>query len=541
MEHKEVKCPEYGIVLKEQNPESGHYYADILPEYDKPEIDIPEEVNGMKITGLKCLNDFHHAVRMIRLSRAVEFVHFGFGKLSGRFLEIEIDKENPYIFTDGWAIYTKNGELTLFFAGGCTRYEVLAGTRVIRNSAFCQAPNLRHLKLPRGVEVIDVNAFSRMTALRDINIPDGVRVLGSNAFFGCNKLETLHIPKSVEEIGNFAFPKAGAFREITVDADNPHFAAENGVLYSKDKTRLISAPPKAAGKCFTVPDFVNTIGFGAFHSSPDLEEVILPPSVSAIEQSAFNSCRSLRRINLENVKRIVYLAFENCSQLTSVELFCEELGLNAFRSCHRLKTVAVNGLKKSGRVPLPENLHELILPDDLDPTLLSYILFDYRNNPYVIAVRGHETREILYKLSGMCDNRADLLNLTGNFGAEGFCFESYDRYFEERFGGSDFVFDMTKVYTSFLRLKYPRGLSEHAREVYLNVLSAEAEYALDTAIRANNIAALPDCFDIGMINAGNIIALINHSAKLHAAEFTALLLELKNKRFPNLTDDLILE
>lgn len=174
MEFKEVKYPEYGIVIREREQMSGRYFADVLPEYDRAEIDIPEEVNGMKIIGLNCLNELHHNVRKIRLSRAVEYVYFAFGRLGGRYLEIEIDEENPHIFTDGKAVYSKNGELILFFAGGCTSYEVLSGTRVIKDSAFCNFPNLRHIKLPHGIEVIDTNAFSKMTALRGVNIPDAL-------------------------------------------------------------------------------------------------------------------------------------------------------------------------------------------------------------------------------------------------------------------------------------------------------------------------------------------------------------------------------
>lgn len=536
----ELKCPEYGIVIKEHHDSLGSYYAMILPEYDRPVIDIPEEVNQKRIAALECYK-LHSSVRKIRLSRAVEKVRFIGREMRGRFLELEIDKENPHIFTDGKAVFTKNGELTLFFAGGCTSYEIPAGTRVIKNDAFGFSPNIRHIRLPQGVETIEAFAFCDITALRDINIPEGVRTLEKSVFSGCKNLETLHIPSSVEEIGIYAFPNTGAFREITVDADNPYYTAENGVLYSKDKTRLIFAPPKAAGKRFAVPDFVKTIGGSAFEGSPDLEEVILPPSVSVIEQRAFYGCQKLCSINLENVKLIDSYAFESCSRLIGVELFCEELGEYVFRSCHRMRTAEVNGLKKCGCNPFDDNLHELILLDYIDPVAFRNLLGDHRKSPDVITVRDHETREMLYKVSGVAENIFDLNNISNNFHGSDFDFESYDRYFEERFGGKDLIFDITKIYTAFLRLKYPRRLSESARELYLNVLSEEAEYALALAIRTKKIEALPECFEVGMINEGNIIALINYTVEANAPEFTALLLELKNKYFPDMTDSLNLE
>lgn len=529
---EEIKCPEYGIVVKEVYGGRVGYVADILPDCDKPEIYIPEEVDGKKIGGLWCLQELPRAVRKIRLSRSVMHISAPYRKLGGRFLELEIDSENPYIFTDGKAVYTKNGELRQFVAGGCRSYEVLEGTREIAEGAFRRMKNLRHLKLPRGLEIIHNDAFRKMTALRDINIPDTVRVLGAEAFAGCKRLETLHIPKSVTEIKEGAFPTAGAFREITVDADNPNYTAENGVLFSKDKTCLVFVPPKLAGKRFAVPDFVTTIGSGAFSNMHDLEEVILPPSVSDIEAHAFGSCFSLRRINLENVKRIDYIAFGRCTQLTSVELFCEELGECAFRGCHRLETVAINGLKICGDSPFRRSdYRELILPDDFDFTLLSDVFGCYGCYAQIITVRGHETREVLYKL-GLCGNTECARETARKFSKDGFDFEGYDELVETRFDLKH-LGSLPKIYLAYMRLKYPRGLSQHAREFYLRLLSKLAEDALKMAVADNNPSALPDCVDIGMINAGNILGLIDYTVKLHAVEFTARLLEIKRERFPD--------
>ena len=530
-EDKEIRCPDLGLILIPSDTEPGCCYADFLPEYDLPEIVIPEELNGMRMIGLKCMNSPGSSVRKIRLSKAIRYVRFGLERFGRHYLEIEIDKENPYFLSDGKAIYSKNGELIIFYAVGCSSYEVLAGTRVIKDGAFWECPNLRHIKLPSGVEEIRMRAFFKLTALRDINTPDTVRVFGKKAFFGCKRLETLNIPRSLEAVGSLAFPNSGAFREITVDADNPRFTAENGVLYSKDKTRLIFVPPNTAGKRFVVPDGVEIIGSAAFYCSPELEDVQLPQSVSVIEKSAFYGCHFLQRINLENVKRIDDLAFESCSRLTSVELFCGELGANVFRSCHRIKTAALNGLKRSGNTPFDNILRELILSDDCDFSIIFELLFNYYKAPHVITIRSSKTREILYKLSGIFEVDSDAQNVIKNFRENSFDFESYDRYYEERF--KDELFDMTKIYTAYLRLKYPCGLSDHVRALYREVLSNEAGFALDLAMEAKNFEVLPELFEVGMINEGNLTSLIDFTVNAHQTEFTAALLDLKNKYLPN--------
>lgn len=532
----EVKCPEYGIVITEEKAGSGRYYADFLPEYDKPELVVPDEVNGRRIVGIKCQTLPNPAVRKIRLSWAVGYVEFGLQRFGGRYLELEIDDDNPCLMTDGKALYSKKGELIIFYAVGCRSYEVLPGTRVIKDGAFWESPNLRHIKLPRGVEEIRMRAFFKLTALRDINIPDTVRFLGKKAFFGCKRLEALHIPRSVQSIGECAFPISGALCKITLDPDNPHYSDENGVLYSKDKTRLVFVPPALVGKRFVVPDFVNTIGAGAFCDCSDLEEVILPPGVSVIEKRAFYGCFCLRSINLENVKRIEDRAFEQCSSLPSLVLPCDELGLKAFWNCYQMRTVTLNGLKKSGTDPFTPDLYELILYDDADFSVISLMFCECY--PTFITVRRRETGEIFYKLFVSSYNGP---GISQYFSEKGFDFERYDSSVEGSFDYNDTYFYQSMATIAFLRLKYPLGLSEHARGFYLSYLIDNAEEIVCETTEYNKPELLPMFFDIGMITEHNAAELIAVSTRLHNPEFTAYFLELKNRYFPNPTDKFDLE
>lgn len=55
-------------------------------------------------------------------------------------------------------------------------------------------------------------------------------------------------------------------KEINVDSENPRFASENGVLFNKDKTKLIRFPVLSAST-YTISEKVNTIGYGAFRTN----------------------------------------------------------------------------------------------------------------------------------------------------------------------------------------------------------------------------------------------------------------------------------
>ena len=64
----------------------------------------------------------------------------------------------------------------------------------------------------------------------------------------------VEIPASIKgmevlEVNGGAFRSCSDLTEIKVDANNNHLASENGILYNKEKTRLISCPLAKTGRC----------------------------------------------------------------------------------------------------------------------------------------------------------------------------------------------------------------------------------------------------------------------------------------------------
>lgn len=536
MEAGEIKCPKYGIIITEE--ERGRGVAAFLAGYKGTEIIVPEEVDGLKIVGLRFVN-FRAEIRTIHLSKTVEFVSFEYIKVGARRLDIKIDKENPYLQTDGKAVYTKDGVLVRFFAGGVSEYKVLDGTRVIGELAFWGASKLQKVMLPNGLVKIGMRAFLELAELREINLPDTLRFLGRKAFLGCECLEALHLPSSLEAIGEEAFLLCYKLREITVDPRNPYFTAHNGILYTKDRSMLLYAPSGAVGETFEVPSFVRMIGDRAFYCVHDLKKVILPPSVFAIEKSAFEYCYDLLEINLENVRFIEDSAFRYCTHINISELNCEELGDHAIDSM--VKFLSIRGLKSLGEETVPEAV-ELILFDDIDYHLIQRLLSESRYVNKVLTMRSHETGELLYRLSTMVyvdnENFEDFLSW---FKPSGLDFAKYDAYWEKLFAEDDPNHEVLLTYAAYFRITYPRCLSENTREIYLSVLSRNTQSLLGWIIKENKREYLSEFFDLGIINERNAVEVISCSTELHDPEITAFLLELKNKYFPNISDDLDLE
>lgn len=113
---------------------------------------------------------------------------------------------------------------------------------------------------------------------------------------------------------------------------------EDGVVYSQDLKTLIRVPVNYQG-VLRVKEGVETIGRRALCSCTKVTEVVLPDSVSVIEDGAFCLCESLRHINIpSNAVRIGEFAFMSCVSLRHISIpATTSVGDFAWRGCFDLE------------------------------------------------------------------------------------------------------------------------------------------------------------------------------------------------------------
>ena len=146
-------------------------------------------------------------------------------------------------------------------------------------------------------------------------VSSGTLTIRDEAFSGCRYLTSISIPYSVEYIGEKAFYGCDRLFEISIDEQSMHYCLdEHGVLYNRDKTKLIDAPDSLYGT-YTIPNGVTSIGNYAFSGCAGLTNVEIPDSVTSIGIESFY-CGITSIVIPASVISIDEFAFMGCDGLT---------------------------------------------------------------------------------------------------------------------------------------------------------------------------------------------------------------------------------
>jgi hypothetical protein len=114
-------------------------------------------------------------------------------------------------------------------------------------------------------------------------------------------LISVSIPSSVIGIGIGAFSGCFGLSMINVDAANPAYSSQDGVLYNRGKTALHTYPPGKTVSSFAIPNGVASIGDSAFSENSGLTSVIIPNKVTTIGNRVFSGCTGLTSVTFEGM------------------------------------------------------------------------------------------------------------------------------------------------------------------------------------------------------------------------------------------------
>lgn len=221
----------------------------------------------------------------------------------------------------------KNGEIKKFNVEDVEEVIFNENSNIPNDSTVVDAsesPLNFSIKPDSTVEVTGVNKDSE-----SIEIPSKVKIDGKvytvnsikySAFSWKRSLTTLEIPSSITSIAESSvFSGSSKLKSINVASDNPNYSSVDGVLYNKDKTKIICVPGGIRGD-FTIPSSVNCIGYSAFEND-SLTSVKIPSSVTKIGIYAFCGCQIMKSIDIPaSVTEIEDGAFARCSNMTNINI-----------------------------------------------------------------------------------------------------------------------------------------------------------------------------------------------------------------------------
>lgn len=180
---------------------------------------------------------------------------------------------------------------------GCTSLVVVVIPDTVQDIgkyAFMGCSALSSVTIPSGLKTIPDCMFQDCTSLTSVTIPDSVERIEYNAFRGCTSLATVSMGSGLTSYGNYAFSDCSALISFTVSEANEYFVTEDGILFNKDKTRLVKYPQAKPGTSYTIPDSVQSLGLEAILGCPNLETITFGANTRYIEMMYnFRSCSSL--------------------------------------------------------------------------------------------------------------------------------------------------------------------------------------------------------------------------------------------------------
>lgn len=213
----------------------------------------------------------------------------------------------------------------------------------------------------KETSVVKASQYYFNEELIEATISDGVKKIEDWAFGYCTNLVRIFISKSVEFISPNAFDGCESLEEIHVDPNNQFYSSVDGVLYSKDCTKLIRFPSNHKSEKYIIAETVNELENLSFNRCLNLQEVVFPSGLTTIGEKAFAYCGKITTLTIPNTVQIIRdYAFSDCYSLEKILL-----NNDMFSTVNDVLYKIENNIKTLIQYPLAKKAREFTIPSDV--------------------------------------------------------------------------------------------------------------------------------------------------------------------------------
>lgn len=190
---------------------------------------------------------------------------------------------------------------SVYIHSGPAEFEIRAGVLEKYNGTATE------VVIPSGIQIIGHHAFAECHGLTSVTIPEGVTEILSGAFKNCHHLKKVYLPSTLQTLDS-PFDNCSSLEELDIPC-NTHYVR----LMSTTGLRKV-----------TLHEGISCLPRLAFANCSNLQEIILPASITEVEAEAFQCCSSLRKLTVLGTNTKFHqgnsdtIPFFHCSSLVDI-------------------------------------------------------------------------------------------------------------------------------------------------------------------------------------------------------------------------------
>ncbi len=294
------------------------------------------------------------------------------GSELARFLDMEARENQAAIPEEPWIILRKNSKEE-WRVIGCS-LENLTPETLSRIRTVVRCDNLYIYEQYRLSGSPAGSGSSEYVHLYFFDVPSG----------GCRGMvciEPAALPRSASSVPHYEMNDGTVLRTIEnrfrlgiAAADMPEDMQISGTTlvkyenkrFSKDVSEFYRAPKDRYEKPFCVPRSITEIGQSAFRKT-SFPQYILGENVTLIDKYAFENCKNMTGVDLPHVREVGNYAFHGCEKLEKVSTgdSLTAVGYGAFQNCTALREIDLSHVQELGDLSFSgcTSLEKVLLSD----------------------------------------------------------------------------------------------------------------------------------------------------------------------------------